>query len=275
MLITVEENPIDYFPYLSVSQGGQRDDEGKRKAETEQLEIYKGTFHDPQIDWDALIVTSDLQGWVVENNQPVLLGESLPSFLRLFITLELQQVDPLKTGVVLCGDLYAMHEKRGGLGDVRGVWREFSKQFKWVCGVAGNHDDFGDKQDFEAFKREEGIYFLNREVRKVDKKAIGGISGIIGPADKPNRVEESEFLSILKKLLLQQPAILALHQGPDYPPEQLEGLSSIRETIEQSPPNLVFCGHCHWPKPLVVLKNGTQVLNADKRVVILQNSRLG
>ena len=34
-------------------------------------------------------------------------------------------------------------DKRGGSGDVTGVWLAFADIFQWVAGVAGNHDTFG------------------------------------------------------------------------------------------------------------------------------------
>ena len=80
---------------------------------------------------------------------------------------------------------------------------------------------------------------------------------------------------MLKKLLLKQPDIVLLHQSPDFPPKSFEGEAKIREVIEKSPPNLIFCGHSHWSEALVELKNGSQVMNVDNRVVILINSRFG
>lgn len=158
------------------------------------------------------------------------------------------------------------------MGDVKEVWRKFKQEFKWVVGVAGNHDDFGSTQAFEAFKREEGIYFIGQEIRKVDRIEFGGISGIIGRTDKPNRVEEANYLRILKQLLLKQPQAILLHQSPNYPSKGLIGDDKIRQLLESSPQNLIFCGHSHWPVPLVELGNGTRILNVDGRVVILVNT---
>ena len=162
-----------------------------------------------------------------------------------------------------------------GLGDVKNVWRMFEEKFGTVVGVAGNHDSFGTAEEFEKFKREKGINFIEKEIRKIESIEVGGISGIIGQVDKPNRIEESVYLMMLKKLLLKQPDIVLLHQSPDFPPKSFEGEAKIREVIEKSPPNLIFCGHSHWSEALVELKNGSQVMNVDNRVVILINSRFG
>ncbi|MBL7825245.1 MAG: metallophosphoesterase, partial [Saprospiraceae bacterium] len=98
---------------------------------------------------------------------------------------------------------------------------------------------------------------------------IAGISGIIGRPEQPNRMTQDDFLAALKQLLLRHPEFILLHEGPDYPPKNLDGNSEIRSVIEKSPANLIFCGHRHWPTPLINLKNGTQIVNVDKRVVIL------
>ena len=41
-IISIEEPVIAYFPFLIVSQGGNRDEEGKRKIEEASLAIKKG-----------------------------------------------------------------------------------------------------------------------------------------------------------------------------------------------------------------------------------------
>ena len=274
MKIQIEETPFEYFPFWVVPQGGERDENGQRAIKQVSLEIWKGVADLKGLDLDALIFTSDLQGTVIEGSDEFLLGEKLPNFLKLLIEVEFPHLKAHKIGVCLSGDLYATLEKRGGLGDVKNVWRAFNNAFKWVVGVAGNHDDFGNKSIFEAFKREEGIYYLNHDIQKVDSLEVGGISGIIGNNNKVNRLAESDFLKYLKQILLKQPKLLLLHQGPDFSKKALMGDSKIREIIEQSPVNLIVCGHCHWHISLVTFDNGTQILNVDSRVVILTNSKV-
>ena len=273
-ILHLEPAPLEFYPYLNVPVGGERDERGNRRTEQSRLEIYRGIISGlpPQID--ALIVTSDLQGKVIEEEQEFLLGERLPEFLSLLIELECPQLKKERIGVLLCGDLYATLQKRGGMGDVKEVWRKFRQQFRWVAGVAGNHDDFGLAAEFAAFQREAGIYFLEHEVKKMDNLLIGGLSGVIGRTGKPWRIEERDYLDKLKKLLRKQPDVILLHQSPDYPASLFQGNKQIRYLLETSPPNLVCCGHSHWPVPLVELTNRTQVLNADGRVVILISEQL-
>lgn len=272
-ITSIIEKPIENFPFWIVPQGGERDNEGKRKVKQVNLEIKQGyvDFLSPEID--ALIVTSDLQGIIVENEKEYLLGEKLPEFLELLIMMDFPMLNKAKIQVMLCGDLFAMLNKRGGLGDVKNVWRKFNEKFGNVVGVAGNHDYFGTNEEFERFKREEGINFIQKEIKKMQHIEVGGISGIIGQIDKPNRIEESVYLAVLKKLLLKQPSVILLHESPDFPDKSFEGDAKIRELIENSPKNLIFCGHCHWSEPLIELKNGSQVMNVDNRVVVLINSK--
>ncbi|MDP4181336.1 MAG: metallophosphoesterase [Bacillota bacterium] len=219
---------------------------------------------------DALVVTSDLQGIVRKDNHEILLGEVLADYLPLFIEIELSLI-PKNIGVVLCGDLYATLGKRGGLGDVRGVWNHFNKGFKWVAGISGNHDSFGEIKGFEEFKKIDGIHYFDKEISQIDCLSIAGISGIIGDSDRVNRISKEDYLQRIKKLLLKSPDILILHQTPGNLEEDYSGDENIRRIIEASTPTLVFCGHIHWEKPLIELANKTQVLNVDSRVVILLN----
>ncbi len=268
----IQHEPIEKYPYWIVQTGG-RDIGGNRVIEQVDLPIFWGQITGLGHHLDAIIATSDLQGTVKDGENEYLLGEKLPEFLSMFIALEFPHLDPKRIGVVLCGDLYANLEKRGGRGDVKDVWRTFNQYFKWVVGVAGNHDDFGDKKTLESFTREPGIHYLHRHIKELDQIKVGGISGIIGRADKPQRVEENEYLSALKKLLLQQPSMILLHQSPGIPQNNLQGSEEIMNVLEKSPPNLVFSGHSHWDTPLATLHNGTQVVNLDGRVLILVNDQ--
>lgn len=177
-------------------------------------------------------------------------------------------------GVLLAGDLFARPQldRRGGTGDVRDVWRAFAKNCKWIVGVAGNHDCFGEKPslpDFKNFCQEPRIHFLDGEVVELDGLRIGGLSGIIGPPRKPFRRTEECYVDELTRLAAKAPDIVVLHDGPDIPIANLRGSPSIRIALEQTRPFLVIRGHAHWDNPLIRLANGGQVLNVDARLVML------
>jgi Icc-related predicted phosphoesterase len=272
-IIEISEIAIENYPYWIVKKGGI-DKNGNQTIQEVDLPIFLGKIAHLGENLDAIIATSDLQGIVKHDDKEYLLGEKLPEFLSIYLELEFPKLDKNRIGILLCGDLYANLEKRGVGGNVQNIWREFNKYFKWVVGVAGNHDDFGNIHEFNAFRNEQNIYYLHKDIQKIDRLNFGGISGIIGRSDKPQRVEEKEYLMSLKKMLLKQPSSILLHQSPDVKAEDLEGNEAIRKVIESSPQNLIFCGHSHWNKQLVVLENGTQIVNLDGKVLVLINDTL-
>ena len=71
---------------------------------------------------------------------------------------------------------------------------------------------------------------------------------------------------------LERCDLLVLHDGPNVAGTDLPGWPSIRHVIEAARRMLVIRGHDHWANPLAVLANGTQVLNVEGRVVVLQRT---
>ena len=260
-----EAIPIEKFPYQKV--GGMKD----RSLETVDLPIYKGIIQGLKTSsLDYLIIASDLQGNIFKNEAPILLGEVLPDFLKLLFDTEFPTVNLDRVGVLLCGDFYARLDKRGGLGDVKKVWQSFNQHFGFVVGVAGNHDDFGDFWEFEAFKEEPGIYYLDGKTITIGDLKIAGLSGIIGKPSKAFRNEETYHLKTIKHLLRQEPDFLLLHQSPNHLDPKLPGNNKIRETIEAGKKTVICCGHSHWKTSLVEMENGTQIINADAKCIILE-----
>ncbi len=237
-----------------------------------QLPILKGIFEQPSDEIDALIIASDLQGNIENGKESLLLGEQIAEYLQFLIELDLS-ISHQRIGVILAGDLFATLDKRGGYGDVRQVYTAFRNNFKWVVGVNGNHDRIGEnKVDEIRFKKEQNIYVLHKQIIDLDNFKIGGIGGIIGNNLKPNRVEEGEYLSALKSILLDKPDAIILHESPDFVEDDFDGNANIRKAIENSPPNVIICGHRFWREPLRIYKNGSQILNVNERVVIATRS---
>lgn len=213
-----------------------------------------------------------------------LLGELLPEHAKLLLEVYWPQLDPRRTGVLLCGDLYARRGKRGASGNPLPVWLAFREAFGWVAGVDGNHD-LTDEASAHRLHRAEGIHYLDapgmvsagpvpdgpapRAAGQQRPLRIAGLGGIIGRPDKPNRLPEKQYLQSLAKLLKQQPDCLLLHQSPGIPELGCMGEPLIRQALEAGPETVAFCGHTHWEQPLVQLDNGTQILNADGRLFIL------
>ncbi|MDV7390080.1 hypothetical protein RZS08_01950, partial [Arthrospira platensis SPKY1] len=101
-----------------------------------------------------------------------------------------------RCGALLAGDLYAAPgaDKMGATGDVRPVWRAFARHLRWVAGVAGNHDLFGDRGAQAGLAREPGLHLLDGDAVTLDGLRIAGVGGICGRPGKPNRRPPEAFL---------------------------------------------------------------------------------
>ena len=232
----------------------------------------------------AILATSDLQAMEVpspraEAPESRLLGEVIAEEAQVLASLgELPPMDA--TGVLLCGDLYCRNDlgKRGGRGDVRPVWRAFAEAARWVIGVAGNHDSFGEvkagpSQELEAarqFAQDAGGHFLDGGTVEVDGLRVGGVSGILGNPSRPFRKSEEEMCRAISQVLLESPDILLLHAGPDEPERELRGEPAIRAVLEERGGGLVFRGH--WTETLVELRGGRQVACLDSRVLVMEQA---
>ena len=267
-ILSIEPSPVHTWPYLSASPQG--------KSELVHLPLLRATVDVLPEGLEALIALSDLQGVAtsaVNEGAATLLGEVLAEELALMGDLG-ELPHPNHVGILLAGDLYSdpSGAVRGASGDVRGVWRAFAERFRWVAGVAGNHDTFGTARDRERLRQLPGLHLLDGEVRELDGLRVGGVSGIIGRADKPGRREEEAFLDLLQEVLRPRPELLVLHQGPDDPSREQRGHPGIRAALDVEAPPLTVCGHAHWDEPLTELPSGAQVLNVDGRAVWLRRA---
>ncbi|MFP2958522.1 metallophosphoesterase [Myxococcus sp. 1LA] len=265
-ILKLETEPLYLWPHLSAAPRGG--------TEIQNLPLLQGKVDALPAGLDALVVTSDLQGvapCAVLGGAVALLGEVLADGLA---SLSAEGVLPplAHTGVVLAGDLFSDDAAlvRGASGDVRSVWEAFGQQFRWVVGVAGNHDTFGTaREQAQFFRQRPELQLLDGDVVDVDGLRVGGVGGIIGRPDKPGRRDEAAFLQSLRGVMRQDPEVLVLHQGPDAPGPHLRGSVAIRECLPARGDLLVVCGHAHWDMPLVSLSAGPQVLNVDSRAVLL------
>ena len=270
-ILSIEPTPFHSLPFLNVSSSG--------KPVRELLPFLRGQVEGLPEGLDALFITADLQGRVRSDGGSALtrlLGESVAECAE---ELAAQGLIPAseRMGVVLAGDFYCREglDKRGGSGDVRSVWAAFAQRFRWVAGVAGNHDLLGDrwlKADLVEFKKQPGIHFLDGDLSEADGLLIAGLSGVIGNPERPYRRTEQEFNAVMRALAGLEPDILVMHDGPEGDEHQL-GRSSVRQTLQSMRRTLIVRGHAYWEEPLAVLKNGTQVLNVDARVVLLCRRR--
>lgn len=262
-ILDIEREPFHELEYLDAARGGG--------TQLRRLPLLRGRAEGLPAELDALLVSSDLQGRArAGDGQLRLLGEVLA--VEYAALAELEQVPPPAfTGVVLAGDLFAAPgaDRMGATGDVREVWRAFAGGFRWVVGVAGNHDLFGKSQEQARFAREPGVHLLDGEMRVLDGLRIAGVGGICGNPDKPNRRAPESFVSAVRQRLAARPHLLVLHEGPDGGDPALRGNPQLRAALGDQP-TLVICGHVHWDRPLVTLGRGPQLLNVDARVVLLE-----
>jgi len=176
---------------------------------------------------------------------------------------------PAATGIILAGDLHAEPDLtlRGGIGDVQDIWLDFAQRFRWVAGVAGNHDLFHGQARFpDSFDAMPDVHALHGRSVVVDGLRIAGYSGISGNPRKPWRNLETDTRRILGDLLAQHPDMLVLHQGPDEGSED-DLIGEILATHGPALPLVIF-GHRHWSEPLHH-RGKTTLLSVDSRVILL------
>ena len=240
----------------------------------DRLPVHIGELSEFPTGLDAIVATADLQGrerfQESQGGPPRLLGEVLPQRLVNELLPELG-ISPERTGVLLAGDFYTVPnlDQRGGSGDVTTVWQAFAREFKWVAGVAGNHDTFG--QALVPTKRlARNAHYLDGDAVELEQIVIAGVGGIVGDPRKPQRKDDQGFARCLERLESPPPDILVMHDGPDGPDRSQRGSMMLRMFLELMPPTFIVRGHAHWDEPLAELSNGTQVLNVDCRVALLK-----
>lgn len=177
---------------------------------------------------------------------------------------------PHRVGVLLAGDLYASAaaDRRGASGDVVCVWRAFADRFRWVAGVAGNHDRFGSAAERSALVSSPGVHLLDDEVVELDGLRIAGLGGIIGRAGRLLRRSPEDYDARLRRLVARSPDVVVLHESPAKSDAGLRGSAVVSSAVRGQPGVTVISGHCHWPQALAEL-DGTAVLNVDGRVALL------
>jgi hypothetical protein len=217
---------------------------------------------------DAILATADLQGVVNTRGTAVGLGEALrPAIQRLRDDGRLPARD--RSAAILAGDLHA----RADEDDVLPVWRAVEQACRWVVGVAGNHDRLGPVASHPmAPEALNGLnaHLLDASTVTVDGIRIGGLGGIVGSDDGTWQRREKDYTAALSSLMEQHCDMLVLHDGPNVAGTDLPGWPSVRRVLEAAVPVLLIRGHDHWPDPVAELANGTQVLNVEGRVVVLQ-----
>ena len=256
----IETEPIEQISFFTIPQNSIQPSECR-------LPIYKGKIEGLPPNINAIVVTSDLQGVVIQNNDNLLLGEVLAEHLKLIFDVYFPNIDLKKTIAFLCGDLYADLIKRGQSGNPTKVWEKFASVFGQTIGIAGNHDKF---ENIENVNKIHNAKLLINEIFETQGLKIAGLSGIIGRSDKNFRLQEKDYLKALSNLLHKKPNILLTHLSPQISDRDLQGDENISKILEKGNATTLFCGHSPWEyNKAFDMKNETQILNADTKVFIL------
>jgi Icc-related predicted phosphoesterase len=250
-ITTIIERPFHVLNYWSSGRS--------ECPECRVLEFIRAEVEGLPAGIDALVATADLQGRDELGGK--LLGEVVAE--ELAVLSEAGQIPPV-AGALLAGDFYDHPDchRRGGTGNVRPVWQAFAKQFPWVLGVHGNHDELDES------RLPDNAVVLDADL--VDRSGIrfGGLCGIMGRPTKNQRRETGEYLLLLEATLESDPGIMLMHCGPNDPETGRIGEPAVRSVLERAGKALVVFGHSYWPDPLADVE-GNQVLNVDGRVAVL------
>lgn len=266
-IVDLNLDPIAEFRYLNA---GRR----PNNFTVDRLPVLLGRVDQLPESLDAILVTADLQGLETPEtslgNPARLMGEILPEqMVSVFDGLGIENLG--RVGSVLAGDFFTYQDLhgRGGTGDVTKVWKAFSRQFKWVIGVAGNHDTFGKIPSTPPTSKMSHVHFLNGDRLDIDGIQVAGVSGVIGNPEKNFRRTTQDFLETVELITSAPTDIALMHEGPDGIEKGCRGIEGIRKVIEKTKPSIVIRGHKHWPIPLVELHCGVQILNVEATVVVL------
>lgn len=242
-------SPLLVIPFRQAESGG--------RIGTGLLEITTAHVEGLPYALDGLIATSDLQGLSFDGE---LLG--ILAARELYSLCKEQFLPPVThLGVLLAGDFFASPDLvRGVSGEVGPVWDAFRERFRWVAGVAGNHD---------ILKDENTQTLLDGEVIKRDGVSIGGIGRVIGEQNKPGQHTPEQFSHLLQTVAKQEPDILLLHTAPAITRSNVRGDSSLENLLNPHPFPFIICGHCYWQQPVQQRSNGGLICNVDGRVIVL------
>ena len=258
--IELASEPYQEMPFLNAA-GGR-----KGGAVRERLPFFRGKVTGLPLGCSSLVATGDLQGRTDFGDDPAtLLGCGVAEALT-DIHAQAGLPNPASCLGILAGDFYTVPNaaKRGGTGDVSGVWARMRGTFGGLAGVLGNHDLFGEARS----PRLPPTDCLDGHVIEFGGLRIGGVSGIVGSVDRTNRRGPDEFEEVLLSVLIDSPDIVVLHAAPqadDGAPGD-ETIAAACKSVDFS--GLIICGHVHWRSRVQRCGNAV-CLNVDGAVVTL------
>lgn len=232
---------------------------GKERPERRLLEISLVRYAWEKPSAPCFLATADLQGREL-GKQNRLLGELVAEEVAF-----LQELGSLPTldFCLLGGDFYDYPDchKRGGSGDVTSALNALSTLAPVSYAVLGNHDTI------TPLALAPTVIILDGTRAAVSGLTVGGVSGIVGDPERPQRKTEPAFLKALETATTPQADFLLLHQGPEGPTERHRGWQELNIALGRKKDLLVVFGHCYWPEPFH--REGENLFcNVDDRVLI-------
>ena len=254
-VLSIQNEPLLQLRYLNAARGGG--------SEVRRLRVELAHVEGLPAGLEALVATADLQGVVPDpiSRASTLLGVAVVDALE-GLAAEGSIPSLADTGAVLAGDLYSVPaaDRRGGFGDVRPVWAAFASSFRWVAGVAGNHDDVSRVRGIS------GAHLLDVDCVELDGLRLAGVGLIAGNPAKPGRRSEEDQLARIERVCEERPDLLLLHEGPSGGSNQ-GGNERISAQLAKRPPGLVVCGHEPWSA--VLSERPPTCMNVCERVLVL------
>jgi hypothetical protein len=214
----------------------------------------------------GVLALGDLEAMVGERPLGVAVAEAAETWAR-----EGWLPAPERVGVLLTGDLHGDPSltTRGVPGDVRPVWEAFGGRFRWVAGVAGNHDRFGGEAGRKACFEAPGLHDLDAGPVVLDGLRLAGLGGIADPRPFPEHHAPEAYAARARAALASEPAILVAHASPRGRGKRFPGCEVLAAALVEAGEALVVCGHKHWDRPVTTHAGGGAVLNVDRRAVLL------
>lgn len=255
---------VDELPYSNAASGGGTEFGSLPLMRIETTGVVPDGL-------EGLLLTADQQGVAPVPSREGALGLLGEAFADWYTALAEQERVPLPSavGALVAGDMYSdpFARKRGATGDVGPAWDAFAHAFAWTAGVAGNHDLFTSRIARHTVRRSH-VALLDGDTTQFDGLRIGGVSGIVGKKGKVNRRTPASFRAALTDVLVQDPHIVVLHEGPPGLGDGQRGQVEVEDPLRDLPPTLLVSGHVHWRTPWSQ-DDATTHINVDGRAVLL------
>ncbi len=180
---------------------------------------------------------------------------------KLAMRAEKEQVDL----VVLCGDIT-------GLVETKNIIKPFKDRNQKVLLLPGNWDSFATTDFLAELYGVKNIHGYSARYESIGFFGAGGAD--VGPF---SRMSEREMMKTLERahagLKGVEKKVMLTHMHPRGSKSEfsgIEGSESIRKAIKKFKPDVLLHGHIHEAAGADEMIDGTRVVNAGKKGVVLE-----